>query len=517
MGRGLWLDRTATIGAAVLALVTLGLVALGLGVPINGGLLRFTPYATLVVAPLTVALVVVRPWYGLCLWILLIPIMNVAQVQVFLGPEQVILTTVFILALLLGSALRRRSEASKGAVMQAERTTRIIWASVAVIALLTLISTALTPSLTRSLPIAQHGLLEPLLLLAAVLWLRPNMHQLFLLLVSMGASVAIGAGLSLTRMLLRYAQSLDQFQAERAQLAKLVYFNVGILGDMLAMALPLLVAWLMLRHNGRYPRLTLAIADAAIAVSVVCLYLTFSKSGWLGGIIGCAALLIVMAHRWRVRFAVGLIAMVLISFVIPFPSFILRAISPAAATAYGNVVNSIDSRAVSIDPGSPEGEVSVTERVLSTKTAIRMALDHPWLGVGPGSFAAEYANAYHVAAATRALDSAHDFLPYVAAEFGLIVAALVALGLAAALVRASLTFLRAPPGEMRTRVVAAAVAAAIGAFIVVSTTFGVDLYRPYRTMNSDVLFAALLVAAGIMLPRVAGEANPLNTTRPRIA
>ena len=509
--RSLRTDRTALVAALGLAFATFALVALGLAIPTNGGLLRFTPLVTLLLAPVTAALLVVRPWSGLCIWMILMPLMNVAQVQVFVGWEQIILTTALLAALLVGTALEHGRRDPAVDAPPTDVTTRVVWVALSLLALLTAASTLLTPSLMRSVPIAQHGFLEPLLLLGVVLWLRPGWTQLTQLLASLGVSVAIASVLSLARMLLRFAQTLDQFEAQREQLSRLVYFNVGIFGNLLAMALPLLLAWLLLRRRGFGPRLSYVIVVPAIVVSLLCLYLTFSKSGWLGGIVGCAGLFALTARTWRARIATVVVAMALVSFVIPYPQVLIRLVSPSAASIYSGVVTSINSRAATIDTESPEGEVSVTERLLATKAALHMAIDHPVLGVGPGSFAAEYATAYSAPSATRALDSAHDFLPYVAAEFGLIVGGLVALGLAAGLLGAILTYLRAPPGEVRSRLVAAAVASAIAAFIVVGTTFGVDLYRPYRTMNSDVVYAALLVAAGIMLPRTARggrEASP---------
>ena len=504
-------DRPRALAALLLAGAMLVLVALGLALPTNGGVLRYSPYATLVLGPLTVIALVVRPWVGLCLWMLLMPLMNLAQVQVFIGPEQVILTSVFLIALLVGAVFDWRRAPGR---MLADRPTRVAWLLIAVAATLALISTALSPNLVRALPISQHGLLEPLAILALALWFRPTWPQLAGLTTAMGVSVALGALLSFTRMVVRLAQSLAQFEAERSQLSRMVYFNVGILGNMLAMALPLLIAWLILRREGPRPRLSGLIAGVAVSVSLILVYLTFSKSGWLGAIASCAGLLVLIAHQWRTRLAVAVVALALTSLVLPYPAFLLRAVSPTAATAYTNVVGSINSRADTIDPSTPEGEVSVTERVLATEAGIRMAIDHPLLGVGPGSFAAEYASTYRAASSTRALDSAHDLLPYVSAEFGLIVGALVGLGLASGLLGAALAYARAPAGDRRIRVAAAAVGAALLGFVVVSTTFGVDLYRPYRTMNSDVLFAALLVAAGIMLPRLAREGWPAPRGRP---
>jgi hypothetical protein len=79
---------------------------------------------------------------------------------------------------------------------------------------------------------------------------------------------------------------------------------------------------------------------------------------------------------------------------------------------------------------------------------------------------------------------------------------------------------RVPPGLAKSWRLGAAAIAAVGlaasiaayavdarrfafsylvGFAFVATTFGVDLYRAYRNMNSDVLYAALLVAAAISL------------------
>ncbi|TAM72490.1 MAG: O-antigen ligase domain-containing protein [Chloroflexota bacterium] len=388
----------------------------------------------------------------------------------------------------------------------------------AVVVAVTAVSTAQTPSLLRSLPIAQHGLVEPLLLLGLILWLRPGWAGVVVLLGAMGASVALASIFSLTRMLLRVAQTLAAFEAERTQLSRLVYYNVGIFGDLLTMALPLLLAWLLLRRQWPHSRLWTALAGAAIAISIGCVYLTFSKSAWLGSIIACAGMLIVTTGDWRRRGAIVVISAALISFVIPYPAVLLRAVSPGMAATYNQIVNNVNSRADTIDPNSPEGEVSVTERLYASEAALRMAADHPLIGVGPGSFAAAYQSTYRRAGATRALDSAHDLLPYLAAEFGLIVAAIVALGLLTAVLFAAQVYLRAPPEDQFARIGSAAVGAAIIGFVIVATTFGVDLYRPYRLMNSDVMFASALVAVGLLLPgTIAGRTPGSEAAGPRDA
>lgn len=500
-------DRAALVVALVMAAAALGITAVGLSTPENGGVLRYAPYASLVLAPIVAAVLVLAPWSGLCLWILLMAVLNIARVELFLGPVQIILSTVLLVALVAGTALQQR-RAGPHPATPADRTTRIAWAALGVLALLAALSTAVGPSLDRSAPIVLHGMYEPLALVAVTLWLRPSRRQIGVLLAAMGASVALAAALNLVRMLLRYAQTIDDFAAQRAQLAKLTYFNVGILGDMLVMALPLLVGWLLLRRQGGRPKITAILLVIALAVSLFCLYVTFSKSGWLGAILALGAFGFLVARRWPARVGVTLATLVLVSFVIPYPSIILKVISPAAASTYNDVITTVDTRASSIDPTSPTGEVSVTERILATKAGLRMAIDHPLLGVGPGGFAGAYAATYHNSSATRELDHAHDLLAYVAAEFGFPAALLVAAGLFGGLLAAWLAYRQADARDRWMRIVAAAVIASLGGFVVVASTFGMDLYRDYRTMNSDALYAALLVATAIMLPRIARESAP---------
>ncbi|MGZ6339828.1 MAG: O-antigen ligase family protein, partial [Candidatus Limnocylindrales bacterium] len=180
---------------------------------------------------------------------------------------------------------------------------------------------------------------------------------------------------------------------------------------------------------------------------------------------------------------------------------------PGIASRYEQLVSAVNSRSGTIDPGTLEGEVSVTERVLATVAGLRMAVDHPILGVGPGQFATQYEYRYRAASATRYLDSAHDMLAYVAAEFGLPVAGLLVLGLGAALLLAWQTMRRAT--EALERIAAASVLAALVGFLVVGLTFGVDLYRAYRLVDSDVVCAALLVGTAIAL--WAAGRRPLGT------
>jgi O-antigen ligase len=488
-------DPTATVLAVVMAVVALGLVAGGLTLSESGGILRLTPYASLVLAPLVAAVAVLLPWAGLVTWVLLMPALDIARVSVTVGPAQIILPTVIVISLALG--LWRAPARHEGATADARLLRRATYLGAGLLVGLTIASLAVgSAAPDRAVPIALHGLVEPAILLAVAVALRPSWRRITALAIAMGTSVALATIFNLVRIVA--VRDLLTSDAEmRIQLARLTYYNVGIFGDMLAMTIPLLVGGLLVRRALRVPRWGAVLLLLGLAICFVGLYMTLTKSAWLGAAVGLAALFLFLVRSWRLRVAGVAVAAVITAIVVPYPVVALRLVSPDLANAYERLASVVNSRSSTIDPSTPEGEVSVTERLLATTAAIEMSVDHPLLGVGPGAFAAAYEAGYRPADSTRALDSAHDLIPYVAAELGLPAAALVAFGLLGAVVLAWDAGRRAPPGQGLERVISMAIAAGLIGFLVVATTFGVDLYRDYRMIDADVVFAALLVALAV--------------------
>jgi O-antigen ligase len=499
-------DPTATVLAVVMAVVALGLVARGLTLSESGGILRLAPYASLVLAPFVAALAVLLPWAGLIAWVLLMPALDIARVSVTVGPVQILLPTVIVISLVLG--LWRAPARQDAAAADARLLRRAVYGGSGLLIGLTVASLVLgTAPVDRAVPIALHGVVEPAIVLAVAVALRPSWRQVTTLAVAMGMSVALATVFNLVRVV-AVRDLLTSSDALRAQLARLTYYNVGIFGDMLVMAIPLLVGGLLVRRALRLPHWGTGLLVAGLATSFIGLYMTLSKSAWLGAAVGLAALFLFLVRSWRLRLAGVAMAAVVTALVVPYPAVALRFVSPDLANAYEQLTSVVNSRSSTIDPSTPEGEVSVTERLLATRAAIEMSVDHPLLGVGPGAFAAAYEAGYRPADSTRALDSAHDLIPYVAAELGLPAAALVTVGLLGAVLLAWDAGRRAPPDRGLERVSPMAIAAALIGFLVVATAFGVDLYRDYRMIDADVVFAALLMALAIStaaLARSRGE------------
>jgi O-antigen ligase len=473
------------------------------------------------VAAAAAAWAVQRPWPALVGILLLTPCWDAAQVAWQVGPVQVILQTVFVLALTAGWLLRptrqRADESGQGEASidrprswsgRLRRLDTLQVAAGATVALLLLagLSTLRSPDVETSATVLLHSIIESVAMGFLFFALGPTRRRLVVLLVALGMSVALGGLIDLIQTL-PTGGGLESLQADRLFFSRLTYFNVGLLGEMMAMAAPLVVGALICRRTLGLSRVVVALLLIAGLVGVPALFLTFSKSGWMataGGILLCILLLV---ETWRRRAAIVVGSALVSAFVVPWPALILQVVPPAN-DAYRSVMVSImgQSRFDSWNPATIAGEGSLSERFYATTAGIRMAIDHPLLGVGLEQFQAEYAANYKPAQAHLTPDHAHSWLPEIGAELGLLVLALVVVIFGAALLGLWRVY-RAPP-DPAMRALAAILLSALVAWVVVATAFGGELYRPWRNMSSDYVMMVVIVAAALALPRVA-------RTRPR--
>ena len=438
----------------------------------------------IIAGPAVAALLVLRPWTGVIAWAATMPLLDVPRLQLWFGPVQITQTTIFIAALAVGVLLDRLGSTDRAAWPRA--------ASIAAGALIVLpvLSLVAAPDVATGIPIVLHGVVEPVLVALLVVAARPTVRGL----AALGGALVVGVTLASAYSIFRagrVATSLAELEATRVSFAHFTYYNVGIFGDALAMVIPIAIAGLFVRRPlglGRWATIALV---AMLLVLMGALYLTFSKSAWLGTLV---AVWLVLATRFqRPRQIVALVAgaAVVLALIVPYPLYIRSALNiDLGSTSILPLMSG--SRLSSWDVGSPEGEVSIGERVRATVAAAKMSRDHPLLGVGPGRFGVEYDGAYADPNATRHLQSPHDFLPEVAAELG-IPALLVVVGALMAALWWAWRAVRS--GDVLLRSVGGAYLSALVAFLVVATTFGLDLYRPYRVMNADVITAGLIVGA----------------------
>jgi O-antigen ligase len=480
-------------------------------------------------AALVVALCVLRPRIGLLAVLLLTPVVNVAQICWLIIPVQVIAQTIFSVALAVGLVLRDPQPApavlrpgAESPVVRAGWRSRVslpVVAATAMISMLTLatLSTAMSPDRVLSATILLHGILEPASMALFLLLVRPTKRYLVWMLVAMAVSVGIGGLLNIVQTVPAMGWSLSVLQTNRLYFSRLTYFNVGLFGEMLAMTTPFLLALLLAIRLGycRLPRLVVAALIATIPVDLASLFLTFSKSGYLAAFGGCIVLVLLLVGTRRNRIKILLAITLLSAVVIPWPAFFLQVVPPVNS-AYRSAMVSLmgESRFDSWNPSTLSGRGSLLERWYATEAGLRMAVDHPLLGIGLDQFQGQYVGHYRPPEAKLAVDWAHSMFPEVAAELG-IPALLLDLILYGSAMLALWRVYRAPPDQL-TRMLACALLASLVAWLLVGTAFAGDMYRPWRYMADDYVMMMVIAAASFSLywmtkrgtAVAAGEAEP---------
>jgi O-antigen ligase len=516
------------IAAPTMALATIVVASLNEHDPYDiqaGTLLRILAGLVPLIAAALAAGTVLRPKLGLMAMLLLMPILDVAQISWTYGSIQVIDQTLFVAALAVGLALRdpepRPDVAAEGerrgaAAASTRLRSRVTLPAVAFVAVVLMLgfatlSTLRSPNVTASAAVLLHGILEPFCIAAALLILRPTRRDLVRLMIVLAISVAVGSLLNMVQTI-PAMKTLSAMQTDRLLFSRITYFNVGLFGEMLALTLPLLLALLLAHRNGylRLNRTVRVLLVAAVPVDVAALFLSFTKSAYLASAGGCLILLLLFVHSWRRRAAIVGTVLILSAVVIPWPALVLQA-SPSLNQAYRNVMVTIvgQSRFDSWNPATSAGRGSLVERWYATQAGIQMALDHPLLGVSLDQFQTEYIGHYKPAQARLDLDWAHSMLPEVAAELGL-PALLLDLLIYAAAMLAALRIYRSPPDPL-TRLLACALIATMVGWQMMGAAFAGDMYRPWRNMASDYVVMMVLVASTFALYRLsrAGRAREL--------
>jgi O-antigen ligase len=367
---------------------------------------------------------------------------------------------------------------------------------------LAILSTVLSPDVQTSATVLLHGILEPAAMAGALLALRPTRRYLAVVAIVLGVSVAIGGLLNMIQTL-PTTHSLSVLQAQRLLFSRITYFNVGLFGEMLAMATPLLLGALLGRRRLGLSRAVVAALVVVTLVALAGLFLTFSKSAYLATAGGSLVLLLLVVRGWRRRATIVVTAGLVSAVVIPWPAFFLQ-VSPPLENAYRTAVVSLvgQSRYDSWNPSTLSGRGSLLERWYATRAAVQMAVDHPILGIGLDQFQEQYVvGRYRPPEAHLALDSAHSQWAELAAELGFPALALVLVIYGAAML-ALLRAYRAPPDET-TRLLAAALLASMTGWLMVATAFAGDMYRAWRNMASDYVMMMVLVAAAFALYHLA--------------
>jgi O-antigen ligase len=451
-----------------------------------------------------------RPWPAYLAILVLTPVWDAAQVSWQAGSVQVILQTVFMAA--LAAALLRRSltratwiEFPEAAAIRSVASERLVAVSLIALLGLAVASTAISRDVANSTTSLLHGIIEPVAMGVFLVALRPTRRQLAWLVVVLGISAGIGSFINLFQYVPTLA-SPRAFQGSRMDLAVLTYNNVGLFGQVLAMAVPLLFGAILARRHLELRRSVQALLVVALLLCLVGLFLTLSKSAWLAT--GCALVVLAffVVRSWRKRISILAAAVLLSAAVVPWPAFFLQ-VSPPLNNAYRTAMVSVigQSRFDSWNPATVSGQGSLGFRFRAAESGINIAEAYPVLGVGLNNFHWFYMHGYAVYPRTPRVDHAHSIWPELAAEMGIPATTIIAFIYLMAMFALWRVHRRAP--DAATRLLASALLAALVAWLIVSTAFGSDIYRSWRNMSSELVMMAVITAAAFALARATRAAR----------
>ena len=179
------------------------------------------------------------------------------------------------------------------------------------------------------------------------------------------------------------------------------------LGILLAMLLPIAFAKLIGRHSG----MTRLLAANLVVVLSLGLVATFTRSAWIGAVLGVAVVLALHGGRLRVLPVIGFVALLAVAF-----GALAWFVNARPTTVPGGVAN-VYSRIVSITDLSSG---SIAERLAVWGDTPRVIAARPILGWGPSNFGAVYPQFQSANRNAILFDDPHEETLGIAAKQGIV-------------------------------------------------------------------------------------------------
>jgi O-antigen ligase len=244
-----------------------------------------------------------------------------------------------------------------------------------------------------------------------------NLHGQDEIVVISGALIAVGTA-SACYAVAQFAQHSTRVWNELSPYigrASGTYISPNDLAGLLAMLLPLALAYLLVGKMHIVTRVLLGYAVLAMAAGLV---LTFSRGGWGAAGIGVVLLLVTLLghrnHRWK---AAAILALLLIVGGFVAPHYLSRTVTYMKRAAMTDETDR---------PASVDG--SWASRLSIWKSATQMWLDHPWTGVGPAHFDYRFRE-YRSPYLQQRPDRVHNDYLNLLADWGIIGGAIVVAGM----------------------------------------------------------------------------------------
>lgn len=193
------------------------------------------------------------------------------------------------------------------------------------------------------------------------------------------------------------------------------YISPNNLAGLLAMLLPLALAYLLVGKVNIIVRILLAYAALAMAAGLA---VTFSRGGYIAAAVGVVLLLVILLghgnHRWKA-------ALLLVVVLVAGGFFVNHYLSKTVGYMRRVANPDEDGKLVMLD-------ASADSRLAMWGSAVRMWQDHPWFGVGPAHFDYRFRE-YRPEVIQARPDRVHNDYLNLLADWGVVGAVIVLAGI----------------------------------------------------------------------------------------
>jgi putative inorganic carbon (HCO3(-)) transporter len=255
------------------------------------------------------------------------------------------------------------------------------------------------------------------------------------------------------------------------------YFCPNHFANLIGILFPICLALMLCRSAGSLLRM---LSAYALAVMLPALYLSQSRSGWIGVMAGAAVTLCARAWRHsRRRFA------------------LMLALAPAAVAAIGFAAYA----GLPLVKQRVDNALAGNMRVDLWRDTLLMIEDRPWTGFGPGSYRWVYAQYNEYMRSFLNWEYAHNEILHTVAEYGLVGLASIAAAILVALIRL-LPFLQRAERERDADLIAGLLGSLAACLAHGFFDFNFHIYANNHTLMAVAgIVVAALFGSGDLRPR----------------
>ncbi len=337
----------------------------------------------------------IRWEYGLALTLSSLSLMNRLKTEYFLELEYILITaeSICIFLLLTAFLLRFAVYPKLSKIVSPLIVPVVILVSSGVLSLLNSVD------MRVSLRLLAAGVLQPVMLFYIIVNTIEDIRQVRLLVAALIVSAVVATVYGLWQVFLTFTGSGSAFDYRIVSM----FYSPAIFGEVLLLSFPLV---LVMRIT--YPRTRRAVSlllDVVIALMIIAMLMTITRSVWLGLLVSIAVLLIRKKIRSYLFWRLSVVIFVLMILVIQFN----------IVSDFSGLLELFQRRPASIADFT-DNTTSIGERVFAWGTALEMMLENP-IGIGLGMFSRNWSLFRPLSAD---LEAAHNLFLDIGVQIGVV-------------------------------------------------------------------------------------------------